>query len=662
MSVSKHRGVANLNQSTQRPIRSKSTPHYSTIHTRVAGRLIDMMSDALFVLDANGLIQFVNPSAQKLLGFNAEVLIGKPIFQALEGIVRREAWETLRRQGTLEYEASYNSPSGEQRMLYVSSSMIEGDEGGAIVLLRDLTERRELVRRFEESQEKYQNIVESSLDGIVIVQDGKLVYVNPAAAQIFEYASPEEMRMVNFADTVAPASKPFVFLDDGKQTIREDILRNYEIKGLTKHGTIIDLEVNALLVTWNGKPAVQASFRNITQRKMLEREQALWLWEQETLSSIDRKLVSMVGLQRIFDAISQHAQSLTRADFTGVLMLSEDGNSATWNSVKGNMTPVVHDSMHLDAEQRKSLLSKEPVIRRNLDRNGELPALPLTFLSSERLNSVGCFPLTVEGRVRGQLVVGFRSDHAFSGRDIRLLVSLAEKSSIALANAQLYENLLRREHELKMLSRARVEAQEEERRRIARELHDSFGQMLTAIKFNIEILEDLIPKDSPDYKRIEDTKNLLDTTMAEAREIAYNLMPSVLEDFGLAPALQLLCDQFSQRNSIKVEYRSHGLTARLDPTLEVSLYRIVQEALNNIAKHAEAKEASVQVIRHASGIRLTIEDSGKGFDPSADARSINERRGMGLVSIRERVASFQGTVMIDSAPNAGTTIVVDISL
>lgn len=658
MSDPKQHGVAHLNQ---RPIMPKVPPLHPTLHARMVGTLIEMMSDALFVLDANGVIQFANLPAQKLVGLQEQALIGQPIFQVLEGIVSRETWQTMQQRGKFEYESSFKSSTGIQRMIHVSSSVIE-EEGGVIVVLHDLTERRELTRRFEESQEKYQNIVENSLDGIVIVQEGKLVFVNPSAARIFEYASPEEMRMVNFSDTVAPASRPFVFLNDSNQTIREDILRNYEIKGLTKHGTIIDLEVNAQLVTWNGKPAVQASFRNITQRKMLEREQALWLWEQETLSSIDRKLVSMVGLQRMLDAISQHAKTLTRADFTGVLMLNEDGSSYSWNSVKGNITPVARDPIHLDDKQRQSLLSKEPVIQRNLQENVELPTKSLMLLRAERLHSVGCFPLTVEGAVKGQLVVGFRSDHAFTGRDIRLLVSLAEKSSIALANAQLYENLLQREKELQMLSGAHVEAQEEERRRIAREIHDSLGQMLTAIKFNIEILEDLIPRDSPDYKRIEDTKNLLDATMAEARKIAYNLMPSVLEDFGLAPALQLLCDQFSQRNSIKVEYQSHGLTARLEPALEVSLYRIVQEALNNIAKHAEAKEASVQVIRHASGIRLTIEDSGKGFDPSIVAQDITERRGMGLVSMRERAASFRGTVTIDSAPNSGTTIVIDIPL
>jgi len=626
----------------------------------VVERLLAMLRDPLFVLDGNGVIRFVNHPAQQLFGLNEEALIGKPIFEILDDILSHKTWHRLRTQGALEYESTHTSATGHHRKFHISASMIQDGEPRAVLILQDLTERWELARRIEESQEKYQNIVENSLDGIVIVQEGKLVYVNPSAARIFGYESVEEMKMLSFADTVAPASRPFVFSSDSPHTIRDDILRNYELKGLTKQGTVIDLEVNAQLVTWNGKPAVQASLRNITQRKMLEREQALWLWEQETLSSIDRKLVSMVDLQRILDAISQHAQALIRADFAGVLMLNDDASSYRWKSVRGNTAPIPQEVLHPAKEAAALLLSMEPVIQRNVA--GERRPTHLPLFQSEKLHSVGCFPLTVGGKVRGQLVVGFRSDHAFSGRDIRVLVSLAEKSSIALANAELYENLVQREQELKMLAGARVKAQEEERRRIAREIHDSFGQMLTAIKFNVEILEDLIPKDSPEHKRIDDTKNLLDATMAEARRIAYNLMPSVLDDFGLVPALQMLCEQFSQRTSINVEYHAHGLTERLEPTLEVSLYRIVQEALNNIAKHAEASDASVQVVRHAGGIRLTIEDSGKGFDVSSLSSAAQGDRGMGLVSIRERAASFEGTVMIDSAPNSGTTIVVEIPL
>ena len=178
----------------------------------------------------------------------------------------------------------------------------------------------------DESQLQYRSIVESSLDGIMVVQNERLVYVNPSAASIFGYVSAEEMQQLNFSETVAPPSKPFLTMTPDGRMRGEEVLRNYELRGLTKQGKIIDLEVNAHVIVWNDRPAVQASFRNITKRKTLEREQTLWLWEQETLSDIDRKLIGVVDLNKIFAAILQQTLNLTRAQFSGVLLFDEADN------------------------------------------------------------------------------------------------------------------------------------------------------------------------------------------------------------------------------------------------------------------------------------------------------------------------------------------------
>ncbi|MEX0602124.1 MAG: sensor histidine kinase, partial [Bacteroidota bacterium] len=261
-----------------------------------------------------------------------------------------------------------------------------------------------------------------------------------------------------------------------------------------------------------------------------------------------------------------------------------------------------------------------------------------------------------------QLVVAFRQHHDFSTREMRVLASLAEKSSVALANARLYENLRLHEKELELLSGARIVAQEEERRRIAREIHDGLGQILTAIKFNIEILEDTIRLNDEERKRVEDVKSLLDGVMTEAREISYNLMPSILDDFGLAPAVQHLCEQTSTRTGLKIRFQSHGLADRLHPSLETGLYRIIQEALNNITKHAEATTVEVQLIGTPASVRMMVEDDGKGI-PAADSPVKNQGPGgMGLVGMRERVSSFRGTFHLESRPGHGTEIHVEIPL
>jgi PAS domain S-box-containing protein len=623
------------------------------------------------IVSIGGTILYVNPALERWIGKPSGDLLGQFIFDGVECVSHREQGTELWSQvqaglnalqawsGEIELK---RKDAGSTGTLLIISPVLgaNGKVVEAIGIHHDVTERRELARKFAESQEKYQSIVESSLDGIVVIQDGKIVFVNESSAKIFGYGSPEEMKDVSFVDTVAPSNRFLVLDNYDRKPIGDDVFRNFEMKGLSKQGTVVDLEVNAKRVAWNGKPAVQASFRDITKRKALEREQALWLWEQETMSTIDRQLVSSVNLQTLLDAISYHAKALTRADWSGVMMLDLDAQVARWRSMTGNRVPMPAEPMLIEAGQVESVSSKDRVVM-NIGTRNELPPDQLMPFERESIVSAARYPLLVEKEIRGQLVVGYRRNHEFTARELRLLASLAEKSSIALANANLYENLLSRERELEMLTGARVQAQEDERRRIAREIHDSLGQMLTAIKFNVEILEDAADLQSDeDRRRIADIKSLLDNAMAEAREISYNLMPSVLVDFGLVPALQYLGEQFSKRNELSVKVHTTGVEGRLDSSIEVGLYRIAQEALHNVAKHADAREVSVQLIGDTETIRLVIEDDGKGFNVSRSERNSGKPRGMGLVGMRERAASFNGQFVLESRPGRGTEIIVEV--
>jgi signal transduction histidine kinase len=368
----------------------------------------------------------------------------------------------------------------------------------------------------------------------------------------------------------------------------------------------------------------------------------------------------VVDLNKIFAAILQHTLNLTRAHFGGVILLDEP--LMQWMSICGNILQHTGD-MFSPSESLQDILKKEePFIIQNSGTNTQYPLAQLSIIGEEKLVSIAWLPLMVEGKHKGMLVVGYRQYHDFTGREMRLLVSLAEKHSIAMVNAQLYTDLLQREQELEILSGARVQAQEDERRRIAREIHDGLGQMLTAIKFNLEILEDMITAGKDERERIDDMKNLLDSVMKEAREISYNLMPSVLDDFGLTPALQLLSEQFAARTNVKVQFQAHGGTERLNTNTEIGLYRIAQESLNNISKHAEATEVNLQIIHHHNGIRLVIEDNGKGLTAQASLLRATGKGGMGLPNMRERASSIGGELTIDSTLNHGTLITVEVPL
>ncbi len=630
----------------------------------VAERVSETTGDLVCVINLDGYLTFAAEAFRRVLGLG-ESESGKPVhlrefMQESEIVLQLTKTMTVStKPGTL--EVHYRTRKGETFpvSLSVAPLLQKSLPAGLILIGRDISERRELTRRYEESEEKYQHIVESSLDGIVVIQQDRLVFVNPSAVRIFGYTSAEEMTAMSFQDTVAPGSKPFLVQDFTQRRVGESIFRNYEMKGLSKKGHVIDLELSAKLVSWNGRPAILASFRDITERKKLEKEQALWFWEQESLMTIDRQLVAMVDLESVLQAVTLHASSFTRAELSGVIMAQEQSGVYAWQVVRGNIQPARGDGFPLLEAHRTIFRSKEPVVLTDLSGSPEA-AGPFPVFLREQLVTAALFPFQLEGDRRGLLVVGFRSRHDFSDRELRLLSSLAEKSAIALTNAELYDNLRSREKELEHLSNSRLATQEEERRRIARELHDGLGQMLTAVKFNVEMLEDSSGFSAVEKKKLKEIKGLLDNVMTEAREISYDLMPSVLDDFGLAPAIQLFCETISKRMNIEVRFQSHGVNGRLEPSLEVNLYRIAQEALNNVVKHAAAKSVHIQILGSESGIRMTVEDDGKGFVRPIGRREGTTKGGMGLVSMRERVQSFGGSFYVESNPGKGTTLIIEV--
>lgn len=627
----------------------------------VAEHVLDATADLVWVIGRDGYLKFGTDVFRRALGLKEREQLDRiHLRELVDEADRVLALMTTSLEGPVSLEVHFKTRSGSAFPVALTVSQLYDKTvpSGLILVGRDLSSSRELTKKYEESQEKYRNIVESSLDGIVVILEGSPVFVNPSSVRIFGYESAQEMMRISFDDTVAPGSKPFMLGDYGKKNIGEDLFRNYEMKGLTKSGRIIDLEINAKLVTWNGKTAVLASFRDITERKDLEREQALWFWEQESLTAIDKQLAATFDLEGVLDTVSRQARGFSRADFSAVILI-EESKMYQWRGVKGNRGTFDIRYSTLTQNHKAMIQAGSPRIVHLSESYPDLVTKDYPVLSAEKLETLGLFPFRSREGHDGVLVVGFRTKHELSERERRLLESLADKAGIAIANAGLYEDLLNKEKELERLTDARTEAEEMERRRIAREIHDGLGQMLSAIKFNVEVLEDAKGLDETDIRKLADIKHLLDRVMTEAREISHNLMPSVLEDFGLKPALQLLCESVGNRLGIPITFQFHGAEERLANTLEINLYRIAQEALNNISKHAHAKSASVQIHRDKVGVRMTIEDEGEGFAPLMP-RERAEKGGMGLISMRQRASTFGGSFTIESHPGGGTTVVVEI--
>lgn len=206
-----------------------------------------------------------------------------------------------------------------------------------------------------------------------------------------------------------------------------------------------------------------------------------------------------------------------------------------------------------------------------------------------------------------------------------------------------------------------ITAQEQERKRIARELHDETSQVLTSLLISLAILEESVTTDVA-HQRITETRSLAHQTLRAIRNLSIDLRPSALDDLGLLPALRWYVKEYQHKFPIEVNFQPTGFKKRLPPEMETALYRIIQESLTNIAKHAQAHAATITLREDADAVYATISDDGKGFDLEELQRTQDRDRGLGLIGMYERANLLDGTLSIESAPGKGTTIQFRIPL
>jgi signal transduction histidine kinase len=252
-------------------------------------------------------------------------------------------------------------------------------------------------------------------------------------------------------------------------------------------------------------------------------------------------------------------------------------------------------------------------------------------------------PLLVHGRPIGVLTAYDKlttPDARFEHDDVRLAETFASRAAVAVELSERVErDALRRI----------VAAQELERQRLARELHDETGQALTSILLGLKQLEGAEPES------VARLRGLVVATLQDVRRLAVELRPKVLDDFGLVPALERLTTGFVEQTGIAVDLEAGAITDRLSPEVETAIYRIVQEALTNVVKHSRARRVSVLLTRSDGTIKAVIEDDGQGFDPGAGLGD-----GVGLIGMRERIELLDGTLAVESSATSGTTVAVEV--
>jgi signal transduction histidine kinase len=266
-----------------------------------------------------------------------------------------------------------------------------------------------------------------------------------------------------------------------------------------------------------------------------------------------------------------------------------------------------------------------------------------------------CIPLTATGQIQGVIDMFSLASDAFTTEQVHLFATMGQEVGVAIQNAHYFAEVNASRERLRLLSQQLIEVQENERRHIARELHDEIGQALTALKVNLQTVSRIVIE--PDLlPQLHESIAIIDRTIKQVRNLSLDLRPSLLDDLGVVSALRWYIDRQAQRTGIETFFTAHPPDMRFSPALETTCFRVVQEALTNVVRHARAQRVSVSIVKHDQYLEVIVRDDGVGFDLTTIVKQPAAEAALGLMGMKERVELVGGSLEILSDHNHGTEI------
>jgi PAS domain S-box-containing protein len=519
-------------------------------------------------------------------------------------------------------------------------------------------ERKWAEEALRESEKRYRQLVETSPDAIFVHSDRKFVFVNPATVEIFGAASPEELIGRPIRDIIHPDYWKIIEKRDQHVEQSEEGVGLLEEKLLRLDGTPIYMEAAGTSFTHQGKPAVQVCARDITERKRAEEALRQYVERLGILCEADQAILAAQSPQAIAQAALSRITQLVPCQRVGITLFDLEAHQLTVLAA------------HFTGESRVPAGARFPLEWFGADierlRQGRVqvvedvlalpqPAPGLQILQAEGVRSATCVPLISRGELIGSLNLVLDSPGGLASEYVDIAREVTDSLAVAIQDARLLEQVRAGHERLQTLSRRLMEVQEVERRHIARELHDEIGQALTVMKINLQAVQRLL--DTPALAPyLEESIRTVDRTLQQVRNLSLDLRPSLLDDLGLVPALRWYVDRQAQQAGFSAQFAADPLEKRLPPDLEIVCFRIVQEALTNVTRHAQAQQVGVELWQRGDELQLIIRDDGVGFDVQTTLDRAVHGASMGLLGMEERALLLGGQVEIKSAPGRGTEI------
>ena len=606
----------------------------------------------------------VNESLLEILGYSRSEIVGHACDELgiwVDPGVRARAVEALlQRRPIHAIELQLRDRAGQVRDVSVSMELIfQNGEPCVLTMTQDVTERKRAATALLASEDRYRAISELISDFAYSLRptpQGTLAldWVTAAFSRITglpteDFVTMEDLLMIVHPEDRASGRAHFNALVSGQTDERE-------LRILTRDGTVRWLR---LVGSPAGQPDTQGTTRiygaaeEITARinayQLLESREAERARELAVLLDVAHKVASTLELEPLLSLILSELQKLI--DYTGAAIMMSDGTDLVFLDYRGPMPreqvmqlriPIRETAGYMNVVKRR-----EPIIIPDIWGDTEIAH------SFQR--SVECLspaygyahswmgvPLAVKARLIGIIRLDHRDRNYFTAQHTKLAMAIASQAAVAIENARLYE-------------KAQQLATLEERQRIARELHDSISQALFGIKLGAQTAIEILDRDPVRLAQsLEYVRGLADAGLIEMRALLYELRPEAVATEGLVAGLQKHIDSLRARHGIEV-HADFCDEPKISLEMKEAIYRIVQEALNNIATHAQATLVRLELFREDGMVRLEVNDNGIGFDQSTVAPGH-----FGLRSMGERAAHLGGLLLVESAPGTGTSIHVQI--
>jgi len=430
----------------------------------------------------------------------------------------------------------------------------------------------------------------------------------------------------------------------------------YNLQHHPKHPRHLNIQAYVL----SGEKMILIIFEDITEKAKLERDIIQQNRELAALNQIGHTVNQTLELNSVLNTALHKVLGVMDCESGGIYIRQPRDSDDLLLSVTKGLSPTFlsrFKKIRLGAGlMGKGLARNRAVILKSVTRRTKLT----DYRAPGGIKLAVSVPITVKDRLIGAFNVASSRHDTFEPWKVAMLSTIGNNIGVVIENAILMDAVKKHEQDLQILSSQIIRAQEEERKRISRELHDEASQALLAVKINVEMIKKKLPAGSEEVTtRLAETSALLLHTLEDLRRLSHDLRPSMLDDLGLIPTLRWYTESYAKRLGIPISFTTVSLKQRPHIEIETAIYRIVQEALTNIAKYAQAQKVSICLKKERSRLILIVEDNGRGFSHSP-AHTEPYARGSGILGMKERVSNLGGTFHIESKQGRGTRLMVEI--